>query len=439
MEENNQKVKVKLTTIIVLAILIVIIVGIVIGISNNNDSKNNINTEQEKTAQNENTQKDIEKENEDSDLNFKFLKMENKKENIVYSPLSIKYALNMLNDGANGKTKTQIENVIRENLTKYDNIDNILSLANALYIRDTYSQYVKDEYKNNLTNKYNAEIKYDAFKDANNINQWIENKTFKQIKNMLLDDQVANPDNEMILINALAIDMEWKIKFDAQYTYGEAFYLENGNIMQTTMMNRETRTDDISYYKDDNITALAMDLKEYNDTQMDFIAIMPNNNLSNYVEDFSTDKLNSIINNLTPASKTSYGLDISIPRFSFDYKLNLKEDLKNMGITDAFDENLADFSNMSNRTEERNLYVSDALHKANIDFSEKGLKASAATVIIIQDAMTAIGDVNRPIEVKIDKPFVYVIRDKKTNEIWFVGTVYEPNSWEKDKKDYQYR
>ncbi len=97
--------------------------------------------------------------------------MENKKENMIYSPLSIRYALQMLNEGANGNTKSQIEKVIgNTNLRKYDNINDVLSLANALYIRDTYSQYVKDEYKNKLLNNYNAEIKYDAFKSADNIN-----------------------------------------------------------------------------------------------------------------------------------------------------------------------------------------------------------------------------------------------------------------------------
>ncbi len=78
------------------------------------------------------------------------------------------------------------------------------------------------------------------------------------------------------------------------------------------------------------------------------------------------------------------------------------------------------------------------LHKANIDLTEKGIKAAAVTVIYMTDSM-ALSDEKQPIEVKIDKAFMYLIRDKKTDEIWFVGTVYEPNSWENDKADYQYR
>ncbi len=434
MEEKNNKVKVKLTTLIILIlVVIIIIVGIVIvRLNKNTDTKN----EDTNTTQIEDKPTDTSTNFTDTDFSLKFLKMENKKNNMVYSPLSIRYALKMLNHGANGNTKTQIESVIGDiDLVKYDNIDNILSLANALYIRDTYSQYAKDEYKDILLNKYNAEIKYDAFRSADSINNWIENKTFGQIKNILKDEIVTNPDNEMFLINALAIDMAWKDKFDEENTHGGTFYLENGNEMTATMMNQETKSDNVSYYKDSNVTAISMDLEEYENEQMEFIAIMPNNDLSNYVENLEEDTLKNITSNLTLASKTKNGLDIFIPRFSFDYELSLENDLKTLGITDAFDENLADFSNMSSK---RPLWVGGALHKANIDFTEKGVKAAAVTVIYMTDESIMINE-NKPIEIKIDKPFIYLIKDKKTDEIWFVGTVYEPNSWESDKANYEYR
>lgn len=238
----------------------------------------------------------------------------------------------------------------------------------------------------------------------------------------------------MLLINALAIDMEWEESFDGSKTYGEEFNLENGDKMTATMMHKETTSDSVSYYKDKDITALTMDLKKYEDTQLEFIAIMPEKDLSNYTEAFTMDDLNNIIKKSTLASKTKYGVDISIPKFSFDYDLKLKDDLINLGITEAFDKKMADFSNMSNRE----LYVSDALHKANIDFTEKGVKAAAVTVIVMTDK-AMIAAPTKPEKIKIDKPFLYVIRDKNTGEIWFVGTVYEPNSWEEDKEDYQYR
>ncbi len=419
--EKKDQVKIKLTTLlIILVISIIIILTIIIMILSNKGKQ----LEKNNYEQFENLGQYV----QDTDFNLKFLKIENNNKNIIYSPLSIKYALNMLKDGANGNTKVQIENILTgTNIIKYSNINDVLSFANSVYIRDTYSNYVKDEYRNILEEKYNAEIKYDAFKNADNINSWIENKTFGQIKNMLSDEMVTNPNSEMILINALAMEMEWKDKFENTNTHGETFYLEDGNTINATMMNKNAESDYISYYKDKNITALAMDLEEYEDVNMQFLAIMPNNNLSEYVENFSSKDLNNITNNLTMASKAENGLYISIPKFSFDYNLDLKEDLKKLGITDSFNEKLADFSNMSSKV----LCVGEALHKANINFSENGIQASATTILSMLDSVEFGIQGKPPIEVKINKPFMYFIMDKNTSEIWFVGTVYTPNEWVK--------
>ncbi|MGN1270335.1 MAG: serpin family protein [Clostridia bacterium] len=428
--QENKELKIKLkTAIILIVILLIAVVAIFALIMNKGDE---IGSKGGSTIVGNESEK---QQAMDTDFSMSFLKLENDKQNMIYSPLSIKYALKMLNEGANGNTKTQIENVIGElNLTKYNNIDKVLSLANGVYIRDTYAKYVKEDYKKILTEKYNAEINYDSFNNANNINNWIENKTLGIIKNMLKDDLVRDPLTEMLLINALAIDMEWEESFDSSKTYGEEFNLDNGNKMIATMMHKETKSDNISYYKNKDVTALTMDLKEYNDTQLEFIAIMPEENLSDYIESFTIDDFDTIIKKSKLASKTKHGVDISIPRFSFDYDLKLKNDLIKLGITDAFSDRVADFSNMSNRE----LYVSDALHKANIDFTEKGVKAAAVTVIVMADK-SMVATPTKPEEIKIDKPFLYMIRDKNTGELWFVGTVYEPNSWEDDKADYQYR
>ena len=432
--EEKKELKIKLKTAIILIIILLIVIAGIFAIIINTKEKNR--TEGNNTTIGNNTISGSESDRPitESDFSIKFLKMENNKQNMIYSPLSIKYALKMLSEGANGSTKAQIENVIGNlSLTKYNSIDNVLSLANGVYIRDTYAQYVKEDYRKALTEKYNAEINYDSFSNANNINNWIENKTLGIIKNMLTDESVQNPNTEMLLINALAIDMEWENAFDSSKTYGEEFYLENGDKMIATMMHKETKSDSVSYYKDNKITSLTMDLQKYDGTQLEFIAIKPEENLSDYVEKFTIDDLNNIIDKSTLASQTRYGVDISIPKFSFDYDLKLKDDLINLGITEAFDENLADFSNMSNRK----LYVSDALHKANIDFTEKGVKAAAVTVIYMMDSSVIITEPTNPEEIKIDKPFLYIIRDKNTGEIWFVGATYEPNSWEEDKSDYQ--
>ncbi len=411
--EEKKELKIKFKTaviaIIVVAIILVVIFAVVINKKRQEAEGNTIISEV-----------DSNKQILESDFSLKFLKLENEKQNMVYSPLSIKYALNMLNEGAAGNTKTQIENVIGNlNLIKYNTIDEVLSLANSVYIRDTFAEYVKEDYRRTIAEKYNAEINYDAFNDVTNINKWIEDKTLGIIQNMLNDEAVQNAN--MLLINALAIDMGWESPFDTSDTYGEDFYLKDGNTMTATMMNKETMGDDVSYYKDNDITALTMNLQEYDNMQFEFVAIMPEENLSDYIETLTIEDVNTILENTTLASDTPYGVDISIPKFSFDYDLKLKQDLMDLGMTDAFDENLADFSNMAN-TE---LCVGDALHKADIDFSEEGIRAAAVTALTM-DTTAMLPDNDQPEEIKIDKPFLYFIRDKQTNEIWFVGTVYEP-------------
>jgi len=356
---------------------------------------------------------------------------------MIYSPLSIKYALSMLNEGAEGNTKVQIEKLLGNiPLTKYDNKDKVLSLANTIYIRDSYKKYVQEEYKNTLIQKYQAEVQQDSFKNAKKMNKWIEQKTLGIVKEMIKDETVQKPDTKILLINALAIDMEWRSQFNQVDTCGDDFYLADDKTMQATTMSKKVYTDAVSYYKDKSVTAITMDLRQYDDTQLEFVAVMPNDNqLVEYINKVTVEDIQELIDKSTKASETKSGVRIKIPKFAYNYDLKLKEDLQKLGMTDAFDYELADLSKMLNTTDLQ-LFVGDALHKADIQFTEKGVKAAAVTVLLVQDTMSIEGK-DEPVEITINKPFLYMIRDKNSKEVWFVGTVYEPNSWEKDKAEYQ--
>ncbi len=371
------------------------------------------------------------------DFTLSFLKLENNERNMVYSPLSIKYALKMLKDGADGNTKAEIEDLIKElGLTKYENIKDVLSLANSVYVREKYKENILKEYTDALAQNYNAELKYDSFESAVNINNWIEEKTLGIIKNLLDDSAVQDPAVIMLLINALAIDMEWGYQFDEANTYGRNFELSDGTTMVATTMSTRASTDETHFYVDDDITVLSKKLKKYGDIQLEFVAIMPEENLSEYVSKVTMEDLNEIIADLKPASsqEAKDGLQITIPKFSYDYTLNLKQDLNRLGIKDAFSPNSADFSKIS---QDIDLFVGNAIHKADIEFSEEGIKAAAVTVFIMAgNAM--IQDPPEYVYINIDKPFMYLIRDVATGEVWFVGTVYEPNLWENDKAEYKW-
>jgi len=375
----------------------------------------------------------------DTNIDFAFLKIENKKKNMLYSPLSIEYALKMLIEGASNNTYAEINKVLGNmELSKYTNIDNILSLANGLFIRDIYYEYVITEYINTLKEKYDAEVIEDPFKSAQNANQWIEDKTLGIIKNILDDDVVKNPDVGMLIINALAIDMEWVIQFDDNKTSGQSFYKDDGEEMiATTLSLDEIKSKNIAYYINDDITVLTLDLKEYEGRQFEFMAIMPKENLSGYVENISKEQINQIDKELILSSTTQDGVNVKIPKFKFNYNLKLKEDLNELGIIDAFDKDKADFSKMVYLYKvDSNIYVGDALHKADIEFTEKGVKAAAVTIFSMFGFGGGFMMEKHPIDVIINKPFMFIIRDKNTKDIWFTGTVYEPNLWENDKEDY---
>ena len=373
-------------------------------------------------------------------LTYSFLKLDEKKENFVYSPLSIKYALSMLNEGAGGNTKEELDKVLGDNtLTKYNNIDKVLSLANSIFIRDVYEDVVKESYTNTLKEKYNAEVFIDAFKSADKINKWIEDKTFGIIKNMLSDDIVTDPDVKVILVNALAIDMKWKYEFLNENTSKANFKVDE-KVLDVAMMHMTVDSGLLDYVNEEDVKAVALPLREYEGVQLEFIAVMPENeSLHDYVvADNFDENITTVLSKL--GSESGKDLSISIPKFDFEYKLSLVDNLLTLGVKDVFSFGTADLTKIADvREEGKNLYVSEVLHKAKIEFSEAGIKAAAATVIIMKDSAAIEEQPREKININFDKPFMFIIRDKETKEVWFVGTVYEPLLWENVKGNYDYR
>lgn len=371
------------------------------------------------------------------DFNLQMFQLENNKKNMIYSPLSMKYALKLLDEGAANNTKTEIDKVVgSKDLTFYENVKDHLSLANSIFIRNTYKDYVKDSYIDNVKNKYRSEIIYDEFQNATNINHWIEEKTFQMLKNIVRDEQVNNPDSEMVLINALAIDMAWSSRFDTDRTRGEIFTKEDGSkIEATTMYDSYTSyTKDFKYYKNDDVIAFSKDLDEYDGNQFEFIGIMPNKvSLSDYIKSLKDNDIEKLISNLENVKETKDEVHLYIPKFEYEYRMDeFVDHLKTLGIKDAFDSDKADFSNMS----ERDLYVHDGIHVAKVEFSEAGVKAAAVTVFVMRESSIAMPEEKNIIELKFDKPFMFLIRDKKSGEVWFMGQVYEPNLWKDDASEY---
>ena len=380
-------------------------------------------------------EKQVESKPGPSELDFEFLKMNNNKENMIYSPLSIEYALSMLEEGANGDTKEEIDNVLKfKKLPTYENIENVLSLANAVFVRETEEEYVKESYIQTINDKFKAELYYDSFENANTINNWVNDKTFGIIKEILADEALEYPVG-MVLVNALAIDMEWKYNFGN--VFSREFTLEDGNkMLDASTMSEKFKLEDVKYLQEKDVSAVEIPLKEYAEGKnLSVILIMPEkDSLENYVKDFSCKKYTDIIKDLKSASNTNGGVLIQCPLFDYEYEVSLKDNLQELGINKAFVKEEADFRDICDTHDY--VWVSDAFHKAKIEYSNKGIKAAAATAITMAMTDSVAPKEPDPIEMIFDKPFMYVIKDESEDgTIWFVGTLYEPDKFGKENID----
>lgn len=519
----NNKVQKKSNIVLIIGIIIVaLIIGFTIFYiaKNQNQSSNEINSETKKSGY-------WISGNSLEAFDLYFLQLENGKQNKVYSPLSIKYALEMLEEGTSGESKTQISSIIGNYEAKnYTNSKN-MSFGNAMFIKDIYKNSIKENYTNTLISKYNAEIKIDSFATPNAVNSWISDKTLGLINNLLNDIS----EEQFLLINALAIDMEWDQKFilnpgNGIYTsyYHENFYwsgdsnvvshaFENSdeevsgmeiiasfnnydivnelgeeNIRQTVknayieylkdypnekfgydlyipedttglsddeIMEKfldnyikeinsnyktEDKTTDFSLYVDNNVKAFAKDLKEYDGITLQYVGIMPtNDDLDSYINKVTVNELSNIIGNLKELKAENFKDGVVtkitgfIPKFKFEYKLDLMNDLKKLGVTNIFESGKANLTNISS---DESLYINGVSHKANIEFTQDGIKAAAVTIGMGGGAgapFDYLYDIPvEEIDLTFDKPYMFLIRDKNSGEVWFAGTVYNPLLYSED-------
>lgn len=364
------------------------------------------------------------KECNQDDFVISFLKQENEEENMVYSPLSIKYVLKMLESGADGNTKAQIKALIKNNeLVNYKNIANIFNMANGLYINNKMRDLTSQYYINLLRKKYGAEVNFDDFSNPDNINKWIEKKTLGILRNVLSGEDI-NEVTSMVLINALAVNLKWKDKFNPDYTYHLPFYTETGEEITVLTMSKTSNVSRDSYYEDDDMLAVAMDLENVSD--FEFVALMPQNGLHDYIKNFSLKNFEFLRKKFISIRDNHQDVQILIPKFSINYELKLQDDLKNQGMTDAFDREKANFSGISSDYQ-NNYWVKKILHKASIDVVECGIKAASTTVVSGVDGC-AMPRIRERIVIKINKPFLFFIRNKNNGEIIFTGTVYKPQT-----------
>ena len=347
--------------------------------------------------------------------------------NTLISPLSVLYALAMTANGADGETLAQMEKVLGmdvDNLNSYmlayldllpESKDYKMSLANSIWFKDDPNFAVEQSFLQTNADYYGAGAYKAAFDEGtrNDINNWVKEHTDGMIPEII--DEI--PDEAiMYLVNALAFDAKWADEYEEHQIREGRFTMENGTRQDVDMMHSEEYT----YLEDDLATGF---IKYYKDRKYAFVAMLPNEgvSVSQYVDSLTGEHLRELLNN--PQDLTVFA---SIPKFETEYDIEMSEVLQEMGMTDAFDWRVADFSRLGTYTVDgMNICINRVLHKTFISVTEQGTRAGAATAVeMVAEGAMEIVEFK---EVVLDRPFVYMLIDCETNLPFFIGTMMNVN------------
>lgn len=349
--------------------------------------------------------------------------------NIIVSPLSVLYALAMTANGADGETLAQMEQVFgmdMETLNNYlHSVVNVLpsdegytfDIANSLWITDDEGKFVVNEdFLRTVKSYYDAGVFTADFADKqtlSDINSWVTQKTNGQIQDIL--DKI-DEDAVMYLVNAINFEADWLNDYEEHQVQPMAFYKEDGKMQDAEFMF----TEENGYIEDETTTGF---IKYYKGKKYAFVALLPNENIKmeDYLQSLDGDKITNLLENINHTQEVR----TAIPKFEITYNTEMSETFKTLGMTDAFDYRVADFSKMGTaQTAGENVCINRIIHKAFIRVAEKGTQAGAATVVemITESAMVSQEE---PKKVWLDRPFVYMIIDTQNNLPLFIGTVCE--------------
>ena len=376
-------------------------------------------------------------ESDDTEFTYRLIKESDKKigkNNYMISPYSIEVALSMLREGASDKTLDELNNIVPERNIKDLSVKNKINIANSLFIKDDYKKDVIKDFSDTLTNKYNSNIIYDKFDSPDKINNWVKKETNGMIPSIL--DKIPN-EFVLGLANAVAIDVEWENEFKCENTRKDEFTLLNGDKKNVSMMNTLFKSD-AYYYENDVFEAVSIPYKKYNrfsgkesdednSEQLEFIGLLPKNSVDDVINSMSLSTMEEINKSKRYASEDDLRINVGLPKFSFKYNFSdFASTLKQLGIKRIFI-NDAEFKNMINTK----VKIATSIHKTFIEVDEKGTKAAAVTYFGANKA-AAVEPRYEIVDVKFNKPFVFMIKDSDTNEILFFGVVYEPSKWEEN-------
>jgi len=356
-------------------------------------------------------------------------------ENLFFSPWSISSALAMTFEGAKGQTKEEMKNVLHlqendlerrsgfakiYNLLNKNNSEYELSTANALWAQKNYP--FLEDYVNTTKKYYSAEFTNMDFigkteESRKTINSWVEKQTNDKIKN-LIPEGILNPLTRLVLTNAIYFKGDWEIQFDKTKTKKQDFKVNENTTVQVDMMSLKKGSEEFNYAETNELQVLQMN---YKGNELSMIVLLPKNSISEVESMLSAEKLEEW-------KKSMHERDVYVyfPKFVFETKYLIADNLKEMGMPTAFSDTQTDFTGMydADKTME-NIFISHVIHQAFVQVDEEGTEAAAATAVVMK-AMSA-GPMDIP-EFKADHPFIFLIQENSTGSILFIGKVVDPTA-----------
>ena len=355
-------------------------------------------------------------------------------ENCFFSPLSITTALAMTYMGTKGDTAKQVENVMKlSSLGKeihhgFKDLNSDifphpppnqyqLKLANRLYGQKGFN--FVPEYLSSTRDIYGAQLEaVDFMKETEGtrkaINTWVEEQTAGKIQ-QLLAPGVLSADSRLVLVNAIYFKGEWIEQFDEVDTKDMPFYLSPSNTKTVPMMYQ---AENFGFYYDESTKCKVL-VMGYKGGAVDMMIALPDNitGLAKLESKLSDDVLRSWSSKVRRVK-----VRVTLPKFKFSKSFSLVDCLKHMGITDLFQVGKADLSGIA----KDELVVSEVIHKAFLEVNEKGSEAAAATAIVMMLGCAFGMKEEEPKVFKADHPFVFFIRDRKSEAVLFMGHVMCP-------------
>jgi serpin B len=369
-----------------------------------------------------------------SDFAFNlYQEIRKRNDNLFCSPYSISLALALTYAGARGETERQMAGTLHFTLpqeTLHSAFNSLgielgkrgegakgkdskgfrLNIVNAIWGQKDY-QFLPT-FLDVLAENYGAGLRIlDFASEPENsrltINNWVSDQTEDRIKDLIPQGEI-DIFTRLVLTNAIYFNAAWQYPFNKDATSDGTFFLLDNREVIVPMMNQ---TESFGYAENDKYQAVEL---PYDGGELSMVILLPKSGQFEAFEEYlDAEKVNKIINTLQNRQ-----VALSMPKFEFETSFKLKDALTNMGMPIAFSDS-ADFSGMTGK---RDLFISEVIHKAFVSVDEEGTEAAAATAVIMK--LTAFP--GEPVEVKVNRPFIFIIRDIETGTLLFLGRIINP-------------